>query len=268
MADPTFDDMLFRRSKAYGRNHLLTRDAAYGTAVSGAIWCPLQYIASYQGAYNPTKSYVHTDSSAETVSQDIWGYHSVASVQASKEKYDNNKKTGGGPAISLSPTEELIINHLLMNNKSQMTGLEGGVDSLIPSSTNQVSQLLPQSKHVTAANKETTCITFQEVFEGDNVIDSNNTTAVTAPIIDCTGDACTETSENETGRKHFLYFSNTKKNKTGKRKQDDKEDDLYALEKKRICKEIDLLEQRKAQEHELFLLQKRIFLKQLDEYTE
>ncbi|XP_045159670.2 uncharacterized protein LOC123525042 isoform X2 [Mercenaria mercenaria] len=185
-----------------------------------------------------------------------------------KEKYDNNKKTGGGPAISLSPTEELVINHLLMNNKSQMTGLEGGVDSLIPSSTNQVSQLLPQSKHVTAANKETTCITFQEVFEGDNVIDSNNTTAVTAPIIDCTGDACTETSENETGRKHFLYFSNTKKNKTGKRKQDDKEDDLYALEKKRICKEIDLLEQRKAQEHELFLLQKRIFLKQLDEYTE
>ncbi|XP_053383088.1 uncharacterized protein LOC128549716 isoform X2 [Mercenaria mercenaria] len=90
-----------------------------------------------------------------------------------KEKYDNNKKAGGGPAISLSPTEELVINHLLLNNKSQMTGLEGGVDFLIPSSTNQVSQLLPQSKHVTAANtnKETTCITVQEEFEGDNIID-------------------------------------------------------------------------------------------------
>ena len=48
-----------------------------------------------------------------------------------KEKHDSNLKTGGGPQVKLSPTEELVLNHLMCNNRSQLKGMESGIDSLL-----------------------------------------------------------------------------------------------------------------------------------------
>ncbi|XP_052103682.1 uncharacterized protein LOC127737190 [Mytilus californianus] len=51
--------------------------------------------------------------------------------QRSKEKYDLQKrpKTGGGPAAKTTQTEELLISHMLEDNRTQLTGLPEGVDT-------------------------------------------------------------------------------------------------------------------------------------------
>ena len=65
----------------------------------------------------------------------------------------------------------------------------------------------------------------------------------------------------ETERKRYL--KNFPK-KSSKRVREDKEDDLYDLEKKKIEAEIHMIEEKTKQNQELFLLQKKILEKQLN----
>ncbi|XP_060603592.1 uncharacterized protein LOC132756511 isoform X2 [Ruditapes philippinarum] len=160
-----------------------------------------------------------------------------------KEKYDLSKKTGGGPVVSLSPVEEQIVDHLLANNRSQLKGLETGIDSM-----SSHPEKLVQDLHVhEVPDVCSEVVTVQEVFEGDNLIDSNNNTLSYVPL--------GEKTQNKP----------KKTNVSAKRRHEDKEDELYLLEKKKIQAEINQIEQKTEHDKELFLLQKKILEKQINQ---
>lgn len=177
-----------------------------------------------------------------------------------KDKFDSNSKTGGGPQVKLSPTEELIISHLLSNNSSQLKGLYSGIDSLSSQAENAINEDVCQDQNVL----------IQEVYAGNNLIDSSNNTfhyvgcgdeeGSTIPLVGCSGDGKSVQNVNEERRRHK---PNTNR-KTSKRLHDEREDDLYDLERKKILAEIHMIEQKTLQNNELFLLQKQILEKQMN----
>ena len=56
-----------------------------------------------------------------------------------KEKHALKKKTGGGPAVALSPSEELILEYL--KDKPQLEGLAAGIESGAPSNEGRFSHI-------------------------------------------------------------------------------------------------------------------------------
>lgn len=133
-----------------------------------------------------------------------------------KKKEFERKATGGGPAILITPVEELVIEGI--RNKPQLTGIPGGIETCDrPDIENEES----------SKDEEKGAI---EALPSTSVSPSETGTQTKSP-----------------SRKSVLGKRNRKSRE---------DDDLYLLEKRRAEVEIELILQRIKQEKELFDLKK------------